>query len=84
MPEISRFFGIIIKMYMIGREHNPPHIHALYGEYVGMIEIATGRVLGGDLPPRALKLTYEWIGEHRQELLDIWNTQQFNKLPPLE
>jgi len=59
MPEISRFFGIIIKMYFMQREHNPPHIHALYGEYMSAINILTGDVLEGDLPRRALDLVLE-------------------------
>jgi hypothetical protein len=84
MPEISRFFGIIIKMYFMQAEHNPPHIHALYGEYMSAINILTGDVLEGDLPGKTLSLVLEWIDLHRDELMMIWRTQEFRKLPPLE
>lgn len=49
MPVISRFYGIIIKMYFRQAEHNPPHFHAIYGEYIGTIDIQTGEMLEGDL-----------------------------------
>ncbi len=83
MPILSNFYGILIKMYFQQAEHNPPHIHAIYGEYMGAIDIQTGELLEGDLPNRALKLVQEWLQVHRQEVLDIWNTQQFKKIPPL-
>ena len=83
MPAISSFYGIIIKIYFIQSEHNPPHIHALYGEYMSAINIATGKVLEGDLPNKALKLVNEWLDLHRDELMKMWNTQEFKKLPPL-
>lgn len=84
MPEISRFYGLIIKMYFQQKEHNPPHVHILYGEYMGAIDIATLQMIEGDLPPKALSMAQEWIGKYRKELLTIWNTQSFIKLPPLE
>ena len=83
MPILSNFYGILIKMYFQQVEHNPPHIHAIYGEYMGAIDIQTGELLEGDLPNRALKLVQEWLQVHRQEVLNIWNTQQFKKIPPL-
>jgi len=45
MPEIARFYGIIVKMYFMQKEHNPPHIHALYGEYMSAVDIETLEVL---------------------------------------
>lgn len=84
MPEISRFYGMIIKMYFQQKEHNPPHIHVLYGDYMGSIEIESLKMSEGDLPPKALSLAQEWVKAHQDELLTIWNTQQFIKLPPLE
>ena len=83
MPILSNFYGILIKMYFQQAEHNPPHIHAIYGEYMGAIDIQTGELLEGDLPNRALKLVQEWLQVNRQEVLNIWNTQQFKKIPPL-
>ena len=84
MPVISRFYGIVIRMYFIQAEHNPPHIHAIYGEYIGAINIYTGELIEGDLPNRALKLVQEWLNVHRNEVLDMWNTQQFKKISPLK
>lgn len=83
MPILSNFYGIIIKMYFQQSEHNPPHIHAMYGEYIGAIDIQTGKLLEGDLPSRALHLVQDWLQIHKNELLDIWNTQNFKKIPPL-
>ena len=84
MPMISSFYGIIIKMYFRQREHNPPHIHAIYGEYIGVIEINSGKLLDGYLPNKALLLVREWIKLHKAELTNIWNTQNFSEVKPLE
>jgi len=84
MPELTRFYGIVIKMFFLKREHNPPHIHALYGDYLGELDIQTGEVMEGDLPGKAVHMVQEWIALHRDTLLDIWQSQQFRKLPPLE
>lgn len=84
MPVIARFYGMIIKMYFQQSEHNPPHIHVLYGEYIGAIDIQTLEMLEGDLPSKALALAKEWAGQYKQELLQIWNTQEFIQLPPLD
>ena len=83
MPTLSSFYGILIKMYFQQSEHNPPHFHAIYGEYTGSIDIKTGELMEGDLPDRALKLIKEWLDIHRDELLEIWNTQEFKKISPL-
>lgn len=83
MPVISKFYGIIIKMYFSQSEHNPPHLHAIYGEYVGAINIQTGEMLEGDLPSKALSMVQEWTKQHQNDLMAIWNTQQFRQLPPL-
>lgn len=84
MPVISRFYGIVIKMYFQQSEHNPPHFHAIYGEYMGAVDIRTLALLEGDLPAKALALVREWAGMHQDALMTIWETQQFEKLPPLE
>ena len=84
MPILSNFYGIIIKMYFSQSEHNPPHIHAIYGEYVGAIDIQTGKMLDGDLPKRALNLVQEWVKDNRKQLMEIWNTQEFKKIKPLK
>lgn len=84
MPVLSRFYGIIIRMYFQQAEHNPPHIHALYGEDMAAIDIQTGEVLEGHLPPKALSMVREWITIHKADLLSIWDTQEFKTLSPLE
>ncbi len=81
MPEIARFYGIIIKLFF--GDHPPPHFHAVYGEYVGVFRIDTLQMIEGDLPNRAKKLVVEWAELHRQELTDMWDTQTFRKLAPL-
>lgn len=83
MPEIARFYGLIIKMFFAVSEHNPPHFHALYGEYSGEFDINTLSMLEGDLPPRAVELVQEWAGLHKEELLDMWNSRETYSLPPL-
>ena len=84
MPEISRFYGMIVKMYLLGKEHNPPHIHFLYGEHNGVIDLQDLSLLEGDLPSKALSMAIEWTTIYQAELLDMWYTQNFRKLPPLE
>ena len=84
MPVLSRFYGIVIRMYFQQAEHNPPHIHALYGDEMAAIEIQTGNVLEGYLPPKALAMVQEWVGIYRNDLLRIWETQEFKRLSPLE
>lgn len=84
MPVLSRFYGIIIRMYFLQKEHNPPHIHAIYGDDMAAITIAGGTVLEGALPNKALDLVREWISLNKEELLTIWETQEFKQLPPLE
>jgi hypothetical protein len=66
MPELSRFYGVRIKMYY--GDHAPPHFHAQYAEHEALIEIETMAVVAGDLPSRALGLVVEWASMHRGEL----------------
>jgi hypothetical protein len=82
MPIIARFYGILVKMYF--REHGVPHFHALYGEYNGVFEIETLEMIEGDLPNRAQKMVKEWAGMYKDDLLEMWKTQNFKKLPGLE
>lgn len=84
MPVLSRFYGIIIRMYFLQKEHNPPHIHAIYNEDMAAVDIMTGNVLEGYLPPKALSLVREWIDIHRDELTEVWETQNFKDIAPLE
>lgn len=84
MPIIAQFYGIIIKMYFSQSEHGVPHFHALYGEHNGVFDIQTLEMLEGDLPIRAQRLIREWSAHHQNELLEMWNTNQFRRLPGLE
>lgn len=84
MPQISQFYGIIINMYFQQAEHNPPHIHAIYGGSVAEFVIDTGEILEGELPPKAMAMVREWLNLHKTELMEIWNTQDFKKIEPLE
>ena len=84
MPEVSRFYGIVIKMFFKPKEHEPSHIHALYGEYVGMFNIKTHEMTDGDLPQKAQNLVKEWLALNDKKLQEMWDTQTITKLPPLE
>ena len=77
MPVLSRFYGIIIRMYLLQREHNPPHIHALYGDDTASIDIKTGELTDGHLPPKALSMVREWVELYREELLTMWLSTSF-------
>jgi len=85
VPEISRFFGIII--YMNWREHPPIHFHAVYGEHEALITL-DGRIYSGSLPNRALSMVREWLAIHRDEIQEDWTLAMDRKplkpIPPLE
>jgi hypothetical protein len=66
MPEIARFYGIVIKIFF--GDHSPPHFHAIYGEYNALISIESLEVIEGDLPNRAEKLVKEWATLYQQDL----------------
>ncbi len=74
MPEISRFFGIVIQMYW--DDHNPPHFHAHYGDEHAVVDIQKLCIIGGKLSPRAMGLVTEWASLHQSELLDDWSRAQ--------
>lgn len=82
MPAISRFYGIVIKMFF--NDHGVPHFHAVYGEYVGVIEIESLKMIEGDLPNRAERMVRDWAATHQASLLDMWRTQNFVQLPGLD
>jgi len=79
MPEISRFFGIVIKMFY--NDHLPAHFHAEYGEHEALIEIDTLAVYRGALPRRALALVLEWAALHRAQLKQDWELAQTGRPP---
>lgn len=84
MPVISQFFGIKMTVYFEQSEHNPPHIHAMYGEYDAEIDVTNGDIIQGDLPVVQRQKVKEWTLLHSSELLNMWQMQKFSKLPPLE
>jgi len=69
---------------MYFNDHLPPHLHALYGEYNGVFDLNSLEMIEGDLPPRAIKLVKEWSSEYKNDLLKIWQTRNFVKLPGLK
>ena len=80
MPEISRFYGIVIKMFFKPKEHEPSHLHALYGEHVGIFDLRTMEMTEGDLPKRACDMVQEWMAQNQKELLEMWDNQNLRKL----
>ena len=84
MPVICRFNGIVIKMYLRQKEHNPPHIHAIYGECMGMFSLLEVEMFEGDIPSKEQKLIEAFVMKYQEELLKMWDTQQFSALEPLE
>ena len=86
MPEISRFYGIIVAMYY--DEHNPPHFHARYGSHEVIIRIKDLARIAGSFPPRALGMLLEWAALHQEELLENWararSDQELKPVSPLD
>ena len=86
MPEISRFFGIVVQMYYA--DHEPPHFHVRYSGQKALIAIETLTVLRGHLSPRALGLVTEWAALHRAELMEDWTLSRaearLKPIAPLE
>lgn len=85
MPELCRFYGIIIRMYWA--DHPPPHFHAIYGEHEALIEIGTSEIIEGSLPLDASCLVGQWVALHRIELAEQWELARRNmplgKIAPL-
>ncbi|MBI5496422.1 MAG: DUF4160 domain-containing protein [Deltaproteobacteria bacterium] len=86
MPEVSRFFGVVIAIYW--QDHGVPHFHAKYGESRASFSIGELRLLEGSLPPRVTALVVEWAFRYRDELQEDWNLAVARKplksIPPLE
>ena len=79
MPTISFFYGILIRMFY--NDHEPPHFHALYGEFQATIAIDELRVLEGELPRRALDLVLDWAELHQDELRENWRLARTKNAP---
>ena len=85
MPEICRFFGIIVSLYW--KDHNPPHIHFSYGDYECSISVLD-RVVDGQAPVKVIAQVNDWIDLHAAEILPVWEKGQIgaklNKLEPVK
>ncbi len=86
MPEISRFFGVLITMYY--NDHPPPHFHVRYGRKKALVSIENATILKGNLPPRVLGFVVEWATLHKAELESNWDRARqevpFDAIDPLE
>ena len=81
MPTISMFYGILIRMYLGKKEHNPPHIHAYYQDEKAIFDVKTGEKAEGNLLKDKEKLVSAWIILHKDELLADWELAQNGELP---
>lgn len=86
MPTISKFYGILIRMFF--NDHAPPHFHAEYGEFKAVVNIQELKVMEGSLPRRAQQLVLDWAELHQQELLEDWRLcmekEQPRQIAPLQ
>ena len=71
-------------MFFKPKEHEPSHVHALYGEYAGIFDLKTLEMTEGDLPQKAQSIVKEWLQLNTEKLEKMWNSQKIEKLPPLE
>lgn len=83
MPTISYFYGIIIVMYLKDKEHNPPHIHAITQDFDAPFLIENGEIMEGFFPVKAKAIVKEFVMKYRDELMDMWETGIYVKLPPI-
>ena len=85
MPTISTFYGIVIMMHPKGKEHNPPHIHAKYGEKNAAFKVDDGEIMhNSEFPERASRMVKEFIEKNKSELLKMWENQVFIQLKGLD
>lgn len=84
MPTICTFYGIMIITHLTNKEHNPPHIHAIYGEYEASFYIENGDLFEGDFPNNGKLLVKEFVNKYSVELLDMWQTGNYRKLEPIK
>ena len=81
MPEISRFFGIVISMYF--DDHNPPHFHAHYAGKEAIVDIAKAKIIRGNLPKRERYLVKAWTLDNQMKLLKMWDEKKIRKIKGL-
>jgi len=82
MPEICRFFGIVIRMYVEAAvQHHRPHFHAYYRDQAVVVAIEPVEILGGEFPSRQRRLVEAWAEIRQPELREDWNRLQAGKAP---
>ena len=84
LPTISSFYGIFILMHLTRKKHNPPHIHAIYGDYEATFYIEDGEIYNGEFPKNGKVLVKEFILKYKNELKEMWDKEVYKKLPPLQ
>lgn len=84
MPVIAKFYGKILKIYYRQKEHNPPHLHATYGAYDGVFELIDGEMFEGNIPLKEQQIVRRFIRYYTARLIEMWETQNFEILPPIE
>ena len=83
MSEVARFYGIIIKL-LLTKKNSPPCFYAEYEDSYGSFDIQTLEMIEGDLPEKVQEFVQEWGGQYKSEILKMWCTKIWKKLPPLE
>lgn len=83
MPVIARFNGITIRMYLRQKEHNPPHIHATYGEHLGLFALDDDDMFEGDISIREQRMVRDFIIHYRDRLMEMWEEQSYELLPSI-
>lgn len=84
MPIICQFYGIIILMHLTNKEHNPPHIHAIYSDYEATFYISDGELYEGDFPSNGKRLVKEFVTAYSNKLLKMWETGEYEKLQAIK
>ena len=86
MPDISRFYGLTVKMYLA--DHEPAHFHVLYDDHEALFAIDSLEMMRGELPRRAVPMVLEWATAHREDLRAGWTLARAGKslrpVPPLD
>lgn len=70
-------------MYLRNKEHNPPHVHAITQDFDAPFLIETGDIMEGEFPGKAQQLVKDFINHYKEQLLEMWETEQYIKLPPI-
>ena len=82
MPTVGIINNIEIVIFFRGKEHNPPHVHAILGEFDAPFLISTGEQMAGDFPKKASASVRKFVKKYRKELEEMWETETYQKLGP--